>query len=81
MYTHSMKTTIHRWGNSLAVRIPKAFAMHLGIMSGEEVELSLTDGSLRITSLENLESLLAQVQEENLHGETTTGRPQGREVW
>lgn len=82
MYTHRMKTTIHRWGNSLAVRIPKAFAVHLGITSGKEVELSLDQNALHITaSDEDLESLLEKVMTENQHGETDTGHPQGRELW
>ena len=82
MYTHRMKTTIRTWGNSLAVRIPKAYAMHLGIISGKEVELSMEHDALHITSIgQDLESLLEKVTAENLHGETTTGIPQGRELW
>jgi len=82
MYTHRMKTTIRTWGNSLAVRIPKAYAMHLGIISGKEVELSMEQNALHITAPDqHLESLLEKVTAENLHGETTTGIPQGRELW
>ncbi|MEI8230218.1 MAG: AbrB/MazE/SpoVT family DNA-binding domain-containing protein [Candidatus Peregrinibacteria bacterium] len=77
-----MKTTIRSWGNSLAVRIPKAYAVHLGIISGKEVELSMELGALRISSLDQkLESLLEKVTAENLHGETDTGAPIGKEIW
>ena len=34
-----MKTTIQRWGNSLAVRIPKALAQETAFGEGDEVDL------------------------------------------
>lgn len=82
MYTHGMKTTVRTWGNSLAVRIPKAFAMHMGIDSGKEVELSLKPDGLHIVSLgQDLQTLLERVNPENLHGEVQTGYAVGEEVW
>ena len=82
MYTHPMKAVIRTWGNSLAIRIPKAFAMHLGIDSGKEVELFLEPSGLRIAPAgHDLTALLQQVTPENLHGETQTGTAVGREVW
>ncbi len=77
-----MKTFIRSWGNSLAVRIPKAFAIHMGIDSGKEVELSLEANGLRIsTAGQELKMLLEQVTPENLHGEVRTGSAIGKEVW
>lgn len=82
MYTHSMKTFIHKWGNSLAVRIPKAFAVHLGIDSGEEIELLLEPKGLRISPMgRDLNTLLNLVTPENLHGEVRTGSAVGKEIW
>lgn len=82
MYTHIMKTVIRTWGNSLAVRIPKAFAVHIGIDSGKEVELFLEPGGLRIAPAgHDLDALLAQVNPKNLHGEAQTGSPMGHELW
>ncbi len=82
MYTHSMKTVIRTWGNSLAVRIPKAFALQIGIDSGKEVELSLSHNGLHISSVgQELDALLTQVTPENLHGEMHTGSAIGKEVW
>lgn len=82
MYTRSMKTIIRTWGNSLAVRIPKAFAVHMGIDSGKEVELFLEPNGLRISSVEqDLNRLLEQVTPENLHGEVQTGTAVGKEIW
>lgn len=76
-----MKTILRRWGNSLAVRIPKAFAMHVGLASGEEVEISADADGLRITPARDLQALLDKVTPENIHGETMTEPPVGRELW
>lgn len=77
-----MKTFIRTWGNSLAVRIPKAFAVHMGIDSGKEVELFLESNGLRISSPgQDLKALLEQVTPENLHEEVRTGSAIGKEVW
>ena len=80
-----MQTKVQKWGNSLGLRIPKAFAVEIGLANETPVDLSLVDGSLVVTPLVptplTLEELLAQVTEENLHGEIDTGEPVGSEVW
>lgn len=82
MYTHGMKTVIRTWGNSLAVRIPKAFAAHMGIDSGKEVELSLERSGLHITFPgQDLDTVLKQVTPQNVHQEVQTGSATGKEVW
>ena len=80
-----MKTRIQKWGNSLAVRIPKAFAEDLGLDQGSTVDVALKDGCLVLkpTALPKYElgSLLSRVTEENLHGEYDFGGPTGNERW
>jgi antitoxin MazE len=80
-----MRARVQRWGNSLALRIPKAFATETDLESGSEVELTLDDGRLIVTPLApasyNLEDLLAQVTPANLHGEVDTGSSVGDEAW
>jgi antitoxin MazE len=80
-----MRARVQRWGNSLALRIPKAFATETDLESGSEVELTLDDGRLIVTPLApasyDLEDLLAQVTPENLHGEVDTGSSVGDEAW
>ncbi|MEE9615626.1 MAG: AbrB/MazE/SpoVT family DNA-binding domain-containing protein [Anaerolineae bacterium] len=80
-----MKTRVKKWGNSLALRIPKPLAVEVGLEDSSPVELSLMDGRLVITpAVEpelSLATLLAQVTEENLHGEVDTGPAVGGEVW
>jgi antitoxin MazE len=80
-----MRARVQRWGNSLALRIPKAFATETALESGSEVELSLDDGRLVVTPVERasyrLEELLAQVSSKNLHSEVKTGSRVGKEAW
>jgi antitoxin MazE len=80
-----MKAQVQKWGNSLALRIPRAIAGDCGLSSGSEVELSLEDGRLTITPISSwslkLESILDQIHPEELHREVETGGPVGNEVW
>jgi antitoxin MazE len=80
-----MKTRVQKWGNSLALRIPKSFADEVGIRKESSVEVSLTDGKLVITPVTKpeltLDQLLAKVTKENLHHEIDTGPATGNEAW
>lgn len=80
-----MKTRVQKWGNSLALRIPKPFAMEIGLRRNSPVEISLVEGRLVIMPVVEpaltLKHLLAQVNEDNLHGEIETGPAVGRETW
>ena len=80
-----MRTKIQKWGNSLALRIPKSFAEEAEVEAGSRVDLSVTDGQLIIRPVRSprfeIHSLLAGVKEENLHAEISTGEPTGREAW
>ena len=80
-----METRVQKWGNSLALRIPKPLAADAGLKDDSPVELSLVDGRLVITPMAepvvSLEHLLAQVTESNLHGEVNTGPAMGGEIW
>ncbi len=80
-----MKTRVQKWGNSLAVRIPKSFAAEVRLTEDTPVELSLVEGKLIVQPLAQaqltLGELLQGVTDENLHGEWDTGPAVGREVW
>ena len=80
-----MQTTIQKWGNSLAVRIPKAFVKEAHVAYGTPVNLSVDDGKIVIdprTGPEyRLDDLLKGVTKRNLHAEVETGDAVGREVW
>lgn len=80
-----METRVKMWGNSLAVRIPKPLAAEVGLESDSPVEISLVDNRLIVMPLVEpkwtLESLLAKVTDENLHGELDFGPAVGNEIW
>jgi len=80
-----METRIKKWGNSLALRIPKPLAAEVGLEDDSPVELSLVDRKLVIIPVVkpklSLEHLLTQVTEDNLHGEVDTGPAVGGEIW
>lgn len=80
-----MKVRIQKWGNSLALRIPKPFAEDADVKEGTVVDLSVSEGRLVAAPLRKkkvtLEQLLAKVNRRNLHGEVDSGPPVGRESW
>jgi len=80
-----MKTRVQKWGNSLALRIPKAFATEAGLHADAAVELSLVRGTLVVQPITpqplTLEQLLRGITDENLPGEWDTGPAVGKEVW
>jgi len=80
-----LRSKVQKWGNSLAVRIPKAFAMELGVDQYSEVELSVAEGHLLVSTTGGppytLEGLLAGVTQDNRHSEVATGPAVGNEAW
>jgi len=80
-----MRTKIQRWGHSLAIRIPKPFAIEAKLGEKTEVDLTVTNGSLVIVRTtkpaHSLHDLLSRVTKRNLHGEVDTGTAVGREAW
>ena len=80
-----MQTRIQKWGNSLAIRIPKTFATETGLAENSLVELDLSEGQLIIRPSSRkqptLEELLRDITPENLHGEWETGPAVGGEAW
>ena len=80
-----IKTRLRKWGNSLALRIPKSFAVEAGLREDAPIEMmSLVGGKvvLQPNSPEplTLDELLCGVTDENLHGEWNTGPAVGREI-
>jgi antitoxin MazE len=80
-----MKTHVRKWGNSLALRIPKSFASEVGLQNESPVEVSMEDGKLIIVPVAKpeltLKQLLAGVTPENIHHEVETGPSTGTETW
>lgn len=79
-----METRVQKWGNSLAIRIPKPYALEIGLEQNSLVTVSIENGRLFLEPVQptySLEDLLAAVTEENLHSEVETGAAVGNEVW
>ena len=80
-----MRTKVQKWGNSLALRIPKAFATDAQLENNSIVELSLVEGQIVIKPLTEpawtLEELLSGITSENLHNAIDTGDAVGNEAW
>jgi len=80
-----MQTQIKKWGNSLALRIPKLLALDANLKLNKLVDISFDKGSIIITPIDEKEyslgKLLEGVSKNNLHGEFDTGTPVGKEIW
>lgn len=79
-----MQTQVQKWGNSLAIRIPKPFAAEVGLVQNSAITVSVVDGKLILEPVKpvySLEALLAQIKPENLHQEVASGDAVGNEVW
>ncbi len=80
-----MRTAVQRWGNSLALRIPKSFAQETRLSEGSEVELGLKAGALVVKAVarkrHSLPDLLKRVTASNRHASVATGNAIGAEVW
>ncbi len=80
-----MKTHIKRWGNSLALKIPKSLATDAQLEIDELVDLSIDQGKIIITPVRqkeySLDTLLEGVTENNIHKEYDSGAKTGEEIW
>ena len=80
-----MKTQLAKWGNSLAVRIPKHVALAAKLETGDELEVEADGpGRVRIRKPKQkptLEPLVRRITFENPHAEMDCGEPGGKALW
>ena len=80
-----MTTRVQKWGNSLALRIPKPFAEEAGLEPDSVVDITVKDGALLITPTPKrkrlFQELISGINEENRHGEIDWRKPVGGEIW
>jgi antitoxin MazE len=80
-----MQTSVQRWGNSLAVRIPHLLAEETQLREGTAVEMAVSRGQLVVARSKRkkyrLADLLKSVKKSRLHGEQFADGPTGREIW
>jgi antitoxin MazE len=79
------ESTISKWGNSLAVRIPQAIAKQASLNEGDCVALALdSEGGIVLRPTRRryeLSELISRITPKNRHRETDWGRPRGEESW
>lgn len=84
MSTHG---TISKWGNSLAVRLPKHVTDAASLAEGSPVEIAVTDGTVTLKPARKefkLEDLLAgerKAKKKRASKEFDWGKPAGDEIW
>ena len=84
-----MKVAFQKWGNSLALRVPKAFADEIGASDGKAAEMTVSNGKLVIEIARPrrrkrryaLDALVAGITPDNRHEAIDWGPPVGNEVW
>ena len=80
-----MHIQIQKWGNSLALRIPKTYAKEAMISQGSSMNLSMEEGRIILTPVSkksySLKKLLSHINKNNPHDEIYWGAPKGKEVW
>jgi len=80
-----MKTKLCKWGNSLALRVPKQFAVSRHLSEGSDLEITAERDGFFVRALPqklSLTELLQEVRPENLHGESfADSTPLGKEIW
>lgn len=79
-----MRAQVLKWGNSLAVRIPKPVAEEAQLKAGDSLEIEVgaeRDVQLhRVGRTPTLAQLVSQITPENRYAEISTGGEVGRET-
>jgi len=78
------RVQVVKWGNSQAVRLPKAVLEQARVHEGDELTVRVEDGRIAlepVTPAPTLEHLIAGITPQNLHKEQVWGKPVGHEKW
>ncbi len=76
---------MHKWGNSLPLRIPSSMAKQLELQQNTLLNITEKGGQIILEPLKkpkyNLQEMLSQINENNLHEELSYGASVGKEIW
>jgi antitoxin MazE len=78
-----IKARVVKWGNSLAVRIPKTVAERARLTEGDSIFIEALDGQVTLRparKISTLEELVAKITPENCHEEIEWGPGVGKEI-
>jgi antitoxin MazE len=85
LYLPNMKTRVQKWGNSLALRIPRPYAEEVKLQENSAVDVTVRSGKLVVVPIEEaeltLDALVEQITDHNRHDEIVTGKSIGNEAW
>ena len=79
-----MQARIQRWGNSLALRLPKSVAQQIDVSEGDGVELQVSRGGLLVRPARRkylLSELVEGITKANRHNESDWGNRAVEEAW
>ncbi len=80
-----MQSRVRKWGNGLALRIPKAFALEVGVSDDAPVDVTVGQGRLVVAPVKPpiyaLADLVSGISWRNVHAAVELGPAQGREAW
>ncbi|WP_061214021.1 AbrB/MazE/SpoVT family DNA-binding domain-containing protein [Syntrophomonas wolfei] len=79
-----MYTTIQKWGNSQAVRLPKDILEEANLQENDKVQIKVRDGNVIIIpdkKRKTLKERIAEFKGDYECNEWNTGKPSGNEVW
>jgi antitoxin MazE len=80
-----MSITLHRWGNSVGLRVPKPMLAQLGLAEGSQVEVKVEAGRLVVEPARRGRMTMAELLEgftpDDRPGEIDWGPAAGREAW
>lgn len=79
------EVTLKKWGNSLAVRLPKEITSSVDLHENSKVKLSIVNGNIVATPIKEskitLDDILLGVTPENYGKVIDLGVPVGKEIW
>ncbi|MCR5562808.1 MAG: AbrB/MazE/SpoVT family DNA-binding domain-containing protein [Desulfovibrio sp.] len=86
MNENNAALSLSRWGNSMAVRLPKKIIESLGWHEGDKLECVQKDGTISIKKTHNVKIRPLNEVLDSFHTaqevpEIDWGKPVGREVW
>ncbi len=81
----NLKTSIGKWGNSPAIRIPNALMREADLTPKQQVNITFSKGKIIIEPLKapeySIDELVSQITPANRHSETDTGASLGKEIF
>jgi antitoxin MazE len=81
----SSGTSVAKWGNAPAIRIPKSVMQKANLHEGDAVQFEVEGPGVIVVRAarvqRTLEELVAGITRKNQHSETDWGKPLGNEAW